>query len=187
MLLGFGRVYEAACYKETREGNRIKYRSMGYLSRDQVREANALPESERAPRPDKPARAPPPDRPARVRPSIPVNAKKYLTAAAVLVALCVVAVGYGVSVHSDLETRQAEMNRYIPLKISNTITLTSTEVGLTNLTMMYRLDVPRENIDFAALQRKEAQRLCTTRRWQYEQEYRDRSGNLVGRFKPACL
>jgi hypothetical protein len=177
MLLGFGRVYQSACYKETREGNRIKFRSMGYLSRDQVREANALLESERAP---------PPDKPARTIPSIPINAKKLLTAAVMLAALCVVAVGFGVTVHNDLAANQAAMKRYIPLKISDRMTLTSTEVGLTNLTMMYRVALPRENIDFVALQREEVKRLCTTKWWQYEQEYRDRSGNLVGRFKPTC-
>ena len=120
MLLGFGRVYETACYKETREGNRIKFRSVGYLSRDQVREANALIESERAP---------PPDKRARSLPSISVRAKKLLAAAAVLAVLCIVAVGFGVAVHSDLADRQAAMKRYIPVKVSKTITLTAAEVA----------------------------------------------------------
>ena len=42
MLLGFSRLYEAACYKEQRFGNTIKIKQIGYLCREEVQLVNQI-------------------------------------------------------------------------------------------------------------------------------------------------
>jgi hypothetical protein len=85
--------------------------------------------------------------------------------------------------HQTLLAEQTALQRQLPRKISDTITLTSVRLELTHLTLIYHLSVPRTSIDFPALESDERRRICASKFSNYRQEYWDRSGNFVGRFE----
>jgi hypothetical protein len=183
MLLGFRRLCESACYKEHQWGNRIETKTLGYLSREEVRRASRTLAQEHR----QTSRRPWPS------PRAWIARNKRVIVCVALIALVGAAPTYYVwRLHHTLLAEQAMLQPQLPKKVSGTVSLIEVRVGLMNFTSVYRLAVPARNIDFAALERDVKNRLCASdikanvsSGATYKYEYWDNAGSRVGAFEVA--
>jgi hypothetical protein len=156
MILGFGQLYEATCHQEKQVGNQINIKTLGYLTLEEARQVNRL-----LPQPKMRPIKPPPYKPKFIAPKLPSLRLNPPLIIAGVVALALAIPAYMLA---DLQ---------VGLR-------TDVRVGLTNLTLIYRLSIARANVDFPALLADERRRLCGNGFSTYRQEYRDRSDQIMG-------
>jgi hypothetical protein len=181
MLLGFCRLYATGSYKEERSRNSTRYRTLGYLSPEEVALANQILA------------------PGRSR----INVIQFLLVRRKALVLALLVVGiigslaakelYGAwEMHQTLLAAQAKVLKHIPLKVSPYLTLVDVHVGVTALTFLHAVTGPKGNTDFDALERRVRDNFCASALkalisdgGSFNYEYRDTSHELVRRFEIA--
>ncbi len=180
MLLGFSRLYEAASHTHKRYGNTITHRQIGYLAHQEVRDADQI-------------LTPPRMRRAR---TLRATVRAYL--APLLSIGGVIALVGGIQIydkwqlHQKLLAEQVEVQQQIPKQLNYRTTHVGVLVGFTSLTNLYKVAAPKSEIDLVALEARLRNNSCTGHKKAmiregatYNYEYRDTSGDLIGRFEIA--
>jgi hypothetical protein len=143
MLLGFRRLYQLACYKERRTGNRIESKTLGYLSRDEVESANRILERRREG--------------AAVRYRYPLA---FGAVAASIATAALAGPGYRMwQLHQALAAEAANVQRQRPRRVATDATQVGISAGFLSVTVVF--DVETENIDLAEWDQKVRHGVCS--------------------------
>ena len=182
MLLGFRLLYRSACYKERRSGNTITYRTLGYLTREEVSLANRILAYQ--------------DWLAKTEWADLLLAKYkrplLLAGAVALVALFVVAVPIYRSqrLADELMLEKSQIQKQLPIKLTRSMTLVGVQADATSLTLLHDMDIPKRNVIFSVLEQDARNNVCASDRKEkiksgasYNFEYRDSARERIGRVE----
>jgi hypothetical protein len=186
MLLGFRQLYESACHKETRSGNRIKVDTIGYLTLDEVLRANTILAAEGAGQDRRPAQ----ERPRPPWPKLVTkSARIWAASLAATLAFGAGALLYkGWALHHKLVEKQAASLKSLPQRVDSTTTLTDIQVGFHSWTQVYETVSP---INARALERGIREHVCSARDYRemvsngtsFAYEFRTPSKALLARIE----
>jgi hypothetical protein len=122
----------------------------------------------------------------------------------VIILICLVVGAVGVFVgkellrtrqlHQMLLTAQSEVQKKLPMKVNDYMTLVGVNVGYTEWTYLYRVSLRQSDIKMPALEREVRKSVCVSNMKamlkdgvSYGYEYRDTTGTLLGRLEiTAC-
>ena len=182
MLLGFRLLYNSACYKEWRSGSTVTYRTLGYLTREEVWLANRILAYQ--------------DWRAKTEWADLLLARYkrplLLAGAVALVALLVLAIPIYRSqqLADELMLEKSQIQKQLPTKLTRSMTLVGVQAGPTSLTLLHDMDVPKRNVIFSVLEQDARNNVCASDRKEkvksgasYNFEYRDSARERIGRVE----
>lgn len=176
MLLGFGHLYESACYSIERVDlfNNATWARLGYLSPGELRIASRILVPARWCAVNKLKRT------AR-------RYKRLLIFVGAFVAwLGVTALYEKWQLHEAVLAEHAQLQKQVPRKINKYVSLVDTRAGFTSLTRIFRLEIP--SVDASAFEKSVRKNVCAIKAEHirsgitYVSEYRNASDNLMARF-----
>ena len=180
MLLGFRLLYQIACYKEFHSERMVTTKGLGYLSPAEVNLANDIISR----------------RNARFKFSPSVRSIAAYSRLPAVLAVCAATAAFPLykvwEVHDFLIQQQTAMQIKLPKTATGHMILSDVRVGVREMTLAYKVSLPRRDFDIDALERGTRQDACASEiRTKirdgaiYSYEFIDSSHAVIGRFAVA--